>query len=126
MVCLAAYAAFVGGMCKPAAGQSSDSLRRPVVQRAPHVREGLQAQRRRAPRSVVAPEQAGLRESALIVPAMQTLDENQQAHDAVIARQRDPYAAAERRASQTAYAALTPEEAARIDGEAFPHVINDL
>jgi RHS repeat-associated protein len=63
----------------------------------------------------------------LIVPDLQLLDQGQQLHDSEQARRWDPNAVTRRAASQSAYSgALPEEEAAKVDAEAFPEVINDL
>jgi len=57
--------------------------------------------------------------------ASSPLDEGQQLRDAEEARVRNPYLAPERRSSHIAYASASSEEAAKIDGEAFPQIIGE-
>jgi|GEM_PF-912844 len=79
--------------------------------------------RRRSKSKIAAAER--LAGNPLVIASVQPLDEGQQESDAAVAQRFTPQASAVRLASQTAYAALTPEEAEKTDEEAFPHVIKE-
>jgi YD repeat-containing protein len=62
----------------------------------------------------------------LVIPGAQPLDGGQQLNDAAVARRLNPLTVARRQASRSSYASVTPEEAQKVDGEAFPTLINDV
>ena len=68
---------------------------------------------------------SGSRESPLVVPGVQVLDEGQQIQQTEEAQRSGPVAVAEREASKTRYEGLDPEQAAKVAGELFPSVIDD-
>jgi RHS repeat-associated protein len=63
---------------------------------------------------------------ALVVPAMQTLDEGQQVLAGEEAERTSPVAVAEREASSTRYEGLGPEAAEKVAGEMFPKVVGGV
>ncbi len=68
---------------------------------------------------------AGAVSGSLVVPAVQALDEGQQAHEQEEAVRSSSGAVVAREASRTAYEGLTAEQAGKVDAEAFPGVIDD-
>ena len=75
--------------------------------------------------SAYASEASSALEASFVVPGVQVLDGNQQVRDAQRARLSSPEAVAARVLSQTAYAGFSAEQASKVDGEAFPAMIEE-